>query len=281
MMDYERLFRTGPIRVPLATYVFTDMDRLAPWELRRAAQLYRNMSAAGLRCLNDPSRAMSRVELLTTLNAKGINPFSVMRADVDPKPSRFPVFLRGEDNHQQPSDELFHDQAELEQALRDRRNLGIPPRGLLVVEQAAEPYREGLWAKWATWRIGDRTIGEHLLIHDSWLVKDGDYRNMTAQDIEAEHEAASTDRFAADIEPVFKIAGIEFGRADHSIVDGRTVIYEINTNPFISRWEADPRPLREATQRLIRTRIADALAAIDTSETGAVEFSGLTSAARP
>ena len=42
---------------------------------------------------------MSRVELLRSLNAAGINPFDVMRADESPRPTRFPVFLRFEMDH--------------------------------------------------------------------------------------------------------------------------------------------------------------------------------------
>ena len=42
---------------------------------------------------------MSRVELLRSLNAAGINPFDVMRADEQPRPRTFPVFLRFEMDH--------------------------------------------------------------------------------------------------------------------------------------------------------------------------------------
>ncbi len=42
---YERLF--GAWRVPRATYIFGDIERLAPWELRIAADLYLSMTTAG------------------------------------------------------------------------------------------------------------------------------------------------------------------------------------------------------------------------------------------
>ena len=51
---YERLLRAW--RLPRATYIFGDLERLTPWELRLAAELYRSMRVAGLRCLNDPAK---------------------------------------------------------------------------------------------------------------------------------------------------------------------------------------------------------------------------------
>src|SRR5262249_35017408 len=58
-----------------ATYIFADLERLAPWELRGAAELYRMLTEQGLRCLNNPARVMCRTALLKTLNARGFNPF--------------------------------------------------------------------------------------------------------------------------------------------------------------------------------------------------------------
>jgi hypothetical protein len=141
---YERLL--GAWRVPRATYVFADLERLAPWELRLAADLYRAMTAAGLRCLNNPARAMARVELLTALHNAGVNPFSVYRADTTPRPARFPVFIRSENDHARARSDLFFDLDGLERALREVRAAGMPLRGMLVVEHAAEPYADGLWA---------------------------------------------------------------------------------------------------------------------------------------
>jgi hypothetical protein len=263
---YERLFRSW--RVRRATYIFADLERLRPWELRVAADLYRSMTAAGLRCLNDPARTMARVELLNALHHAGINPFSVMRADTAPRPACFPVFLRHEDDHVKADPTLYHSQEELDAALHRLRQGGTPLRGIIVVEQAAEPYSQGLWAKWGTWRIGARMIDEHIAVDDTWLVKTGDHGKITDAICADEHDAVSSNRFAAAIRPAFEIGSIEFGRADHAVVEGKSVIYEINTNPSARRFVADRRPLRKETQLIARSRIADALRAIDTEGGG-------------
>lgn len=269
---YERLF--GAWRVPRATYVFADLERLAPWELRIAADLYRAMTAAGLRCLNDPARAMARVEFLSALQSAGINPFSVYRADTVPRPARFPVFIRSENDHARARSDLFFDQDALDRALRDARASGMPLRGLLVVEHAAEPYAERLWAKWGTWRIGDAIVTEHIAVDDTWLVKTGDHAKVSEAIVADEHDAVVSSRFAAEVRPAFDIAGIEFGRADHAQLARKTIVYEINTNPYAGPYVPDRSPLRQQTQMAARSRIASALAAIDTKETGRVSITG-------
>jgi hypothetical protein len=267
---YERLFRAW--YVPRATYIFSDFERLHPWELQLAAELYRAMKTAGLRCLNDPSLVMSRVELLTALERRGINPFGAYRGDEQPTPRRFPVFIRDEMGHSKPAPDLYGDQEALEAALHGMQARGVPLRGLLVVELAAEPYAEGLWAKWGTWRIGDETIVEHIAVDGTWLVKVGDHARVTPQVALDEHDGVLANRHASALAPVFDLAHFEYGRADHGQFRGRPVIYEINSNPYIGPYVPDANPLRRETQRFARQRIAEALAAIDTPSGGLVRL---------
>lgn len=264
---YERLF--GSWSVPRATYIFSDIERLAPWELRLAADLYRALSDAGLRCLNDPARAMSRLELLQALHAEGVNPFTAMRADERPRPARFPVFTRHEDDHLRASPELYHDQQGLDCALAGLRDSGTPLRGLLVIEHCAAPYSDELWAKWGSWRIADGVFVDHLLVEDNWLVKTGEHSEKAKAD---ERDAFLTDRYSTRLRRAFEIGGIDFGRADHADVDGKTVVYEINTNPFVVRLGRGGDPLSLETRIKIRTRIAEALAAVDTPDRGRVRI---------
>lgn len=268
--DYDSLLRKR--RIPKATYVFADLERLSAKELRSAAKFYRNLTKQGLRCLNNPAQAMCRVELLQSLHAAGINPFSVVRADELRRPARYPVFLRVEDNHWKPISALLNDQSELEARLRRLRARGIPLRGLLIVEYCAEPYAEGLWAKWGTFKIGSRTSVDHIAVEDNWLVKKGVWENLTDEAIADERQAVTTNRFAEVLKPAFEIAKIEWGRADHAVVAGRSVIYEINTAPYLGPYVPDPNTIRRSTQVFARKRIARALDAIDTRSTGTVHL---------
>ncbi len=266
VMSYNRLFRS--FLLPKATYIFADLERLAPWELRLAAGRYETMVEAGLRCLNNPARSLSRVELSEALYRAGINGFRTMRADTSPMPARFPVFLRGENDHAKPDPTLYDDQTQLEAALESLRTNHVPLRGMLVSELETEPYGDGLWAKWGTWRIGDQMIVEHIAVDDTWLVKTGDHAKVTDAVAQDEHDAVAANRYAEPLRKAFDVASIEFGRADHSTVNGRQAIYEINTNPYSGYFVADHRPVRRETQLIARSGIAKALDAIDTIGSG-------------
>ncbi len=65
VIPYERLFRMR--RLPRATFIFTDFDRLDFWDLEMAARVYRRVREAGARALNDPARVSSRFRLLRDL----------------------------------------------------------------------------------------------------------------------------------------------------------------------------------------------------------------------
>lgn len=258
--------------VERATYVFADLERLTPFELTIAAQFYRALTAAGLRCLNDPARVMLRVELMAALHAAGINPFSAYRADERPRPARFPAFLRYESDHARPLTGLLADQSELDAALARLRDTGIPLLGIVAIEFCGEPYLDGLWHKWGTFRIGDVVSVDHIAVDDNWLVKYGVWEKLTDSVIADEYDAVGSNRFAGELHRAFDLGGIEFGRADHAIVGGRTVIYEINTNPGILHYVPDPKPLRLQTQQMARLRLGVALARIDTAEEGKIEI---------
>jgi hypothetical protein len=268
--SYDSLFRARS--VARATYIFGDLERLSPWELAIAADVYRSMQAAGLRCLNNPAKAMARVELLASLHDAGLNPVYVARADTRPKPPRFPVFLRAENDHREASAELYHDQAELEAALARLQSTGTPLRGMLVTEKVSGTYADNLWAKWGTYRIGDQIITEHIAVETMWLVKIGDHAKVTDAIARDENQAVATGRFVEELRPAFALSGIEYGRADHAVVSGKTVIYEINTNPSLTRFKPSPLPLRRETQIIARTRIAAAFAAIDSPAGGRVRI---------
>ncbi|WP_428031343.1 hypothetical protein [Ancylobacter sp.] len=269
---YERLFRAT--RLPRATYVFCDLESLRPWMLQLAAQLFRTMQAAGLRCLNDPALAMCRVELLTTLEREGINPFGVYHADTDPKPRRFPVFVRDELGHGRAADVLYEDQEALTAGLAGLKKAGTPLRGLLVIELAAERYNETLWAKWGTWRIGGQTVLEHIAVDDTWLVKIGDHAKVTPEIAQDEHDAVVSNRFADDMSRAFDLGCLDYGRADHGRFGGRTVVFEVNTNPYIGPYRAARLALRNETVMFARRRMAECHEAIDTPSGGGVWLPG-------
>src|SRR5437868_7560488 len=101
VISYSELFNYAGAR-PIATYVFTDFDRLAGLALDRAALLYRELRDQGSTVLNDPALALGRFGLLRALNRAGINIFDAYRVYALEKPKRWPVFPRVPCDHGKP-----------------------------------------------------------------------------------------------------------------------------------------------------------------------------------
>jgi hypothetical protein len=267
---YDELFLTG--RTLQAVHFFTDIERLYDWELLLAADLYRAIRKAGLPCLNDPSRVMARYQLLRRLHATKVNPFNAYRAEDDPRPSRFPVFIRSEATHQAPLSDLLPDQATLDAALQRMREHGIPLRGLIIVEFAAQPIAPGAWRKFGTFKVGDAVLLDHAVVEDRWAVKYGKSGFSTDQMFEDERAAVMANAFAEELRPVFDLAGIEWGRADHATFEGRQIVYEINTNPTIGSQTVQRSPIRDETLRFARERMARQLWRLDFGSGSIVSF---------
>jgi hypothetical protein len=259
---YEELFHADCTRQ--AVHLFTDIERLYDWELVLAADLYRAVRDAGLPCLNDPARVMARYELLRSLYAAGVNPFTAYRAEDHPRPGRFPVFVRAEAGHTRPLSGLLPDQAALDAALGSLRERGMPLRGLIVVEFAGEPLAPGMWRKFGTFRMGDAVLLEHGVIEDRWIVKEGIPGLATDAMVEEVSAAVTSNCFAKDLQRAFDIAGIEWGRADHAAFEGRQIVYEINTNPKIAGLNPEHASLRGyAMLQFARERMAKQMWRLD------------------
>ena len=261
---YDRLLERGDL--PNATLIFTDIERLPHWELQLAAEMYRAAAKAGIKCLNDPARVMARYELLRSLYLAGHNPFNVYRADESAMPRRFPVFIRRESDHGNPISSLILSQQDLTGALAECGRCGIPLRGLLIVEFCAEPIADGIWRKFGTFRVGEEMVVDHAVLQDTWHAKNGkiaDYPDVLFQE---EHDAVVANHFAAELRPAFDLAHIEFGRADHSLVGRRQVVYEINTNPNIGGPEPQRSPIRAKSRAFAMDHLAHSLRAIDSGD---------------
>jgi hypothetical protein len=267
---YDDLFRAR--KVPSATYVFTDFERLSSAELHLAAQLYRGLGETGLKLLNDPARVLGRYQLLRSLHRAGFNPFNAYRADDEPQPKRFPVILRREFDHQLPQSHLIQDQKELERTLSRLREDGTPLRGWIVIEFCAEPIAPDMWAIFGTFRIGDAMHLDHGVVENDWRAKYGTPGLATEDIIREFVRSMDENAFADAIRPAFELANIEYGRADHAPVGGRHVVYEINTNPTIRGPRVSRSPLYTEALTRSRERLARLLWTIDTGDGRKLSF---------
>jgi hypothetical protein len=261
VISYDALFQASSTLQ--ATHIFADIERLYDWELALAGELCHAIREAGLPCVNDPARVMTRYQLLRKLHAAGINPFTAYRAEDHPRPNRFPVFVRCETDHLEPVTDLIPNQATLEAELLALRKRGTPLRGLIVIEFASQPITPGVWRKFGTFRVGDAVLVDHEVSEDHWLVKMGKIDLATDAMFEEERDAVVSNRFAEQLRPAFEIADIEWGRADHATFGARQIVYEINTNPRIVPLSPQRSPIRDETRRFARERMAQQLWRMD------------------
>jgi hypothetical protein len=264
--SYDRLFLSRKTRS--ATHIFADIERLQPWERRLAADHYQMLGAIGIRRLNDPARVKTRYELLRALHREGFNPFQAYRAEDHPRPERFPVFLRYESDHESPISPLIETQDSLDDFVEGLPAAGTPLQGVIVIEYCAEPIAPNLWKKYATFAIGGRLQLDHTLVGETWCVKHGlgDVSRVTEEKFIDEREAITENRFAEAIAPAFGIGQIEYGRADHGTVDGRQVVYEINTNPMVRSVRQELSPIRDEAFAIGRERLAALLRQVDSGD---------------
>lgn len=253
-------------RLPPATYIFTDLDRLPPPSLHAAALRYRDFRARGYRVLNDPARAMKRFGLLRALNRAGVNAFDAYSVESLERPRRWPVFLRLEGDHHPPVSGLLNSPDELGHALRSALNDGVPRSALIIIEYAAAPVRPGLFRKLSVFRVGDQMLGYTCVHDDQWIVKYGKKGIATPELYEEEYRFVAENPFGAALREVFDLAGIDYGRADFGLVDGKPQIYEINTNPNMKLQEPSaPNPRRDDSTALFRVNYIAAMQALDTT----------------
>ena len=98
LWTYDQLFLTKFLTA--GTWIFTDHERLSPYDISRAAHFANLLKQNGARVLNHPAHVRSRFEILRRLNEAGINQFSVYRCESDPRPKLFPVLVRNEFDHE-------------------------------------------------------------------------------------------------------------------------------------------------------------------------------------
>ena len=264
VMEYRHVLTASAL--PRATYVFTDLDRLSLWWLRVAADTYRLLRARDVAVLNDPARVASRFGLLRKLHQAGRNGFDAYRVEEGVIPSRWPVFLRCEGEHEGPRSGLIRNEDELRREIAAALAEGIPIVSLLIVEYAAEPTRPGLFRKYSSFRVGGRSFAHTCVDDNDWIAKIG-RRDITPMELyEEEYRVVCTDPYQPDVAPAFDLASVDYGRVDFGLVGGKVQVYEINTNPHIQFGDDHPVALRHESYRTFRANYLAALRAIDTPD---------------
>lgn len=238
--------------------IWSDMDRLSTDELSRAASISAELAEkTGLTQLNHPTASLQRFDLLHMLHADGSNAFRVFRPGQLKDPVRYPVFIRDEVGALYKEPPLLHGRPALDAAiaLLDGSDLVRP----MVVEMIGTPGADGYYRKYAAFRVGDTIYGQHCAMSKSWFVKNSPERLLPAH-IEEIRTYAAANPHAEAVMQVFEKARMQYGRIDYTFVDGRLVVFEINSNPTV--LSDPPTPFASYDPKPFADRHADALLAL-------------------
>lgn len=232
IIPYEEAGNLGSV-VP-GTFVFTDFERLTLDQLQAAASLFDSIAAQnpGLLLLNNPALVPGRFDLLKRLKQAGLNSFDVHRLDRRDAISRFPVFVRWESRHDPPLTGLLDSAQALEAAVAALPDPVRQDPDLMIVEYGAAPSGDGRFRKYSAYKVGPTVYPQHCFINESWYIKFPSTRFTEADRAESRAYVADNPH-AAEIERVFALAEIDYGRIDYGVVDGRIQTFEINNNPTV------------------------------------------------
>lgn len=259
LRSYERLLAS--VRHPRAVYVFADVERLAPPEAEQAADLWQRLADRGSRLLNHPTRSMRRYELLRTLHERGMSAVDVFRVAEHRTPSRFPVFLRAENDHGGSRTALLPDGAALAEALAVLDRDGRSREDALITEFCETRDAAGLYRKYGAFCIAGQIVPRHLFFNDGWMAKSA--TRFDAPLLEEERRYLATNPHDDSLRTIFALAGIDYGRIDYAVHEGRVQVWEINTNPEIVSYRYSGGIQRLPLQREFAARFAAALHALD------------------
>jgi len=250
---YEKAFARR--RHPRATYIFADLERLTESQRARAAELHDQLGAFPR--LNHPRDSLLRPALLDRLHRDRANRFCAYPypGTGELRPGRWPVFLRGANDHDGARTGLLPDPAALAAA-------GIhDPADTLVVEFVDTRGPDGLYRKYSAFRIGEAIFPRHLFFSGDWMVKEADH--VDAATVREELAYVAGRDHEAELRAVFDSANIRYGRIDYALLDQEPQVWEINTNPMIMSDNSFLKEERRPVQEAVLPRILDAFRSLD------------------
>lgn len=236
LLFYEHLTRSRSL--PVGTYIFSDIERLRPDEAEMAAQVWQCLANSGhhLRLLNHPTLSMRRYELLRTLYEQGLNAFNIYRLTELRNPQLFPVFIRGENDHNGAVTPLLHTPAELQAAIQTLERQGCSREDKVIVEYCDTADEHGVFRKYSAFVVGDQIVPTHVFFSHHWLTKVAvTEQRISEAMLREEQQFVETNPHADALKAIARIARIEYGRIDYGVLDGRVQVWEINTNPMLPR----------------------------------------------
>ena len=162
--SYEELLAVK--RAPIGSYVFTDLDRLTPYELEAATKIAHAVRNADEQVIvsNWPHRVLGRYALLRRLHEAGLNSYNVWRLDEQRMPTAYPVFIRREQDALGPETPLLHDEGEYRAAVALLHVRGWASAGRVAVQFCQSADETGTYRKYGALHFRGDVVPQHLFL---------------------------------------------------------------------------------------------------------------------
>ena len=263
---------TGSLEVPAGPQVFAALDQLTASEREGVAALRQQLAKLlpDALLLNDPRRCLLRPAMLRALAEQGANSFRAYPAHDAPRAVRFPVFVRGANNHDGSLTQLLRSPGELRRGLAALRLRGHRLAELLIVEFCDTSDGQGVFRKYSAYCVGKAIVPAHLMAGRNWMMK-SETAERTLALVREDQAFIENNPHEAWVREVFALAGIEFGRLDYGILEGRPQAWEINLSPTLGRRPGRPRremepavaEVWERSRELAHAGLREAFAGLD------------------
>lgn len=230
IVSFDRMTEIGGSR---GAVIFRLPTQQASREEEVAGKISRfvTANAPSLWQLNRPGQVMRRAALLRRLHELGRNDFDAYCVDELDDRVRYPVYLRVSDQ-QDGMSALLANRAELDRAIKAAIAAGQPRDSLLVTE-FVDTATDGIYRKYSAMKVGDAIIAHHIFFSTNWVVRAKTLLPPTQAMVDEEAEFQNTNPHRAALAEAFALAGVDYGRIDYGVKDGRVQVWEINTNPVI------------------------------------------------
>lgn len=226
-LDLQKPFAPG-------LYIFSDHERLLRSEMNMIKQLAFEMEQhpTHFRIFNNPNTALSRFQMLVTLHETGINQARAFRIDDVPQDIKYPAFTKREFDHTDRTIQLVNSNEELRRAIRRLTfRERCRRREMMLLEYCDVSDSQGRFQKFSVMRIGDHYIPKHIHTSTNWITKHSDVLNESID--QEEYDFIQSATAPRDVERAFEIAGLDYGRIDYGLKDGKVQVWEINSNPVV------------------------------------------------
>lgn len=222
-------------------FLFSDLEILTDKEMSNARLLAERISKQkeDFLILNDPRKALTKLEVLQNLHKAGINQYRAYSLCDYKNIKKFPVFLKGAGNHGGPASKLLYSRKEIEAHLKSV-NINPQSHDFFLVEHLLTDQQMGYYTKFSYYKFGPHVFPRHVFFNKDWMIKVRDRLSPSLANFE--REFMLNDPHRETILQVFEECNLEYGRVDYSLLDGKPQIWKINTNPnwALTRYTETP-----------------------------------------